>query len=155
MYGYEPRPLPSVISETHIPAAESCIKELSEARNEALAAHDITHRVMKDQSMVKFSPFLKGDKVWLEARNLKCLYENCKLAPKREGPFLISEVLSPITYRLAIPTKWKILSRPCPTPDSYPVTPDSSQHCNSTPVLCASLRSRTCTYPSAKCDPLH
>jgi len=108
MYGYEPRPLPSVISETHIPAAESCIKELSEARNKALAAHDITHRVMKDQSMVKFSPFLKGDKVWLEACNLKCLYENHKLTPKREGPFLISEVLSPITYRLAIPTKWKI-----------------------------------------------
>jgi len=46
--------------------------------------------------------------VWLEARNLRCLYENRKFAPKREGPFLISEVLSPITYRLAIPTRWKI-----------------------------------------------
>jgi len=49
----------------------------------------------------------------------------------------------------------KTLSRPCPTPDSYPVTPVSSQHCNSTPVLCEPLRSRTRTYPSAKCDPLH
>jgi len=48
MYGYEPRPLPSVISETHIPAAESRIKELSEARREALAAHDIARKVMKD-----------------------------------------------------------------------------------------------------------
>jgi len=108
MYGYEPRLLPSVISETHIPAAESRIKELSEARNEALAAHDIACKVMRDRSTAKFSPFQKGDKVWLEARNLKCLYENCKFVPKCEGPFLISEVLSPITYCLAIPMKWKI-----------------------------------------------
>ena len=108
MYGYKPRPLPSVISETHIPVAESCIRELSEARREALAAHDIARRVMKDRSTARFSPFQKGDKVWLEAQNLRCLYENRKFAPKREGPFLISEVLSPITYRLAIPTKWKI-----------------------------------------------
>jgi len=47
------------------------------------------------------------------------------------------------------------LSRPCPTPDSYPVTPVASQHYSSTPVLCASLRSQTRTYPSVKCDPLH
>jgi len=47
------------------------------------------------------------------------------------------------------------LSRPCPTPDSYLVTPVASQHCSSTPDLCALLRSRTRTYPSVKCDPLH
>jgi len=93
MYGYEPRPLPLVISETHIPAAESRIKELSEARNEALAAHDITCKLVKDRATAKFSPFQKGDKVWLEACNLKCLYENHKFAPKWEGPFLISNRL--------------------------------------------------------------
>ena len=108
MYGYEPRPLPSVISETLIPAAEDRIKELSEARKEAVAAHDLAHKAMKDRNSGKFVPFAKGDKVWLEAQNLKCLYENHKFAPKREGPFLISEVLSPITYRLSIPSKWKI-----------------------------------------------
>lgn len=46
--------------------------------------------------------------MWLEAQNLKCLYENCKFAPKCEGPFLISEVLSPVTFHLAIPSKWRI-----------------------------------------------
>ena len=108
MYGYEPRPLPSVISETLIPAAEDHIKELSEARKEAVAAHDLAHKAMKDRNSGKFAPFAKGDKVWLEARNLKCLYENHKFAPKREGPFLISEVLSLIMYCLSIPSKWKI-----------------------------------------------
>ena len=84
MYGYEPRALPSVISETLIPAAEDHIKELSEARKEAVATHDLTRKAMKNRNSRKFVPFAKGDKVWLEARNLKCLYENCKFAPKQE-----------------------------------------------------------------------
>jgi len=42
-----------------------------------------------------------------------------------------------------------------PNSGSYPVTPVASQHCSSTPDLCALLRSRTRTYPSTKCDPLH
>ena len=108
MYGYEPRPLPSVISETLIPTAEDHIKELSEARKEAVAAHDLAPKAMKDRNSGKFVPFAKGDKVWLEAQNLKCLYENCKFTPKWEGPFLISKVLSPITYCFSIPLKWKI-----------------------------------------------
>ena len=108
MYSYEPRPLPSVISETLIPVAKDCIKELSEARKEAVATHDLACKAMKDRNSSKFTPFIKGDKVWLEACNLKCLYENCKFAPKREGPFSISKALSPVTYCLSIPSKWKI-----------------------------------------------
>ena len=91
-----------------IPAAKDHIKEPSEARKEAAATHDLARRAMKDRNSGKFTPFAKGDKVWLEAQNLKCLYENRKFAPKWEGPFSISEVLSSITYRLSIPLKWKI-----------------------------------------------
>jgi len=40
-----------------------------------------------------------------------------------------------------------VLSRPCPTPDSYLVTPVASQHCSSTLDLCALLQSRTRTLP--------
>ena len=31
-----------------------------------------------------------------------------KIAPKQEGPFKIDEVLGPVTYRLKLPTSWKI-----------------------------------------------
>ena len=55
-----------------------------------------------------FKPFVKGDKVWLEARNLKCLIINPKFAPKQEGPFTITKVLSPIVYQLRLPKTWKI-----------------------------------------------
>ena len=53
-------------------------------------------------------PFKQGDKVWLESKHLKLCYETKKLAPKREGPFEIEEVLSPLNYRLKLPKQWKI-----------------------------------------------
>ena len=56
MYGYEPRPLPSIISETLIPVAEDRIRELSEARKEAVAAHDLACKEMKDWNSSKFTP---------------------------------------------------------------------------------------------------
>ena len=100
MMGYEPRALPSVISDTSIPAVESRLKTLSAACNEALAAHELAQQVMMACSRRGFKPFTKGDKVWLEARNLKRLIINPKFAPKQEGPFTITKVLSPIIYQL-------------------------------------------------------
>ena len=49
---------------------------------------------------------------------------------------------------------WTV-SRPCPTPDTCPVTLVALQLYNSTLILCASLWSWMHTYPSAKCNPLH
>ena len=56
----------------------------------------------------KFKPFQKGDKVWLESKNLKLWYESQKLAPKQEGLFKIQEVLGPLTYQLELSKQWKI-----------------------------------------------
>jgi len=39
-------------------------------------------------------------------RNLSLSY-NKKITTKREGPFLITEVLGPVNYRLKLPDKWK------------------------------------------------
>ena len=108
MMGYEPRALPSVIADTSIPAVETRLKTLSAAHNEALAAHELARQVMSSCSQRGFKPFVKGDKVWLEARNLKRLIVNPKFAPKREGPFTITKVLSPIVYQLRLPKTWKI-----------------------------------------------
>ena len=33
---------------------------------------------------------------------------NKKIGPRREGPFEIKEVLGPVTYRLKLPSTWKI-----------------------------------------------
>jgi hypothetical protein len=55
-----------------------------------------------------FKTFQKGEKVWLEAKNLKLPYLSKKMSPKRTGPFEILDVLSPVTYRLLLPVGWRI-----------------------------------------------
>ena len=63
---------------------------------------------MRERNTWSFSPWKVGDKVWLEAMNLHLNYSSRKLAPKRQGPFKIAQVLSPLTYRLRLPSAWKI-----------------------------------------------
>ena len=46
--------------------------------------------------------------MWLEGKNLRLHYPMKKLAPKREGPFEISQVISPLAYRLRRLPTWKI-----------------------------------------------
>ena len=74
---------------------------------EALAAHELARNRMAGRKKDTFVPFEKGQKVWLDSRNLKTLYHK-KIGPKREGPFEIEEVLGPVTYWLKIPETWKI-----------------------------------------------
>jgi hypothetical protein len=108
MMGYEPRDVPLAFEKSNIPSADESMKELERARDEALAAHELARQVMANRLTKGFTPFSKGDKVWLETKNLRTSHECRKLAPKREGPFEIEEVLGPVTYRLRIPQHWKI-----------------------------------------------
>ena len=62
---------------------------------------------MAERKQSTFVPFQLGQEVWLDSRHLKTLYHK-KMAPKREGPFKIVEVLSPLTYQLELPSSWKI-----------------------------------------------
>ena len=71
MMGYEPLALPTILPSTSVPAVDLRLKELTAARDEALAAHELARQVMASRSRKPFTPFAKGDKVWLEAYNLK------------------------------------------------------------------------------------
>ena len=108
MMGYEPHTLPSIIQNSTIPAVETRLKNLTAARNKALAAHKLARQIMAAHTRQKFTPFKKGEKVWLEAQNLKRSVTDLKFAPKRERPFTITKVLSPITYQLHLLKTWKI-----------------------------------------------
>ena len=43
-----------------------------------------------------------------ELKYLKLRHERKKFAPKREGPFTITEVLNPLNYHLSLPENWRI-----------------------------------------------
>jgi hypothetical protein len=99
---------PPFSRKTNVPEAEKRLTALFRAQNEAQAAHELARQMMMERITQKFIPFKKGDEVWLDSKNLKLPYPMRKLAPKREGPFPIIEVISPLSYRLKLPNQWKI-----------------------------------------------
>ena len=56
----------------------------------------------------KWTPYVKGQKVWLEGTHLSTSHPFTKLCPKQFGPFQITEILGPVTYRLSLPKRWRI-----------------------------------------------
>jgi hypothetical protein len=57
---------------------------------------------------MKWTPYIKGQRVWLEGTHLSTSHPFTKLHQKRFGPFQITETLGPVMYRLNLPEKWKI-----------------------------------------------
>src|ERR1700747_658942 len=53
-------------------------------------------------------PYKKGDKVWLESKNLKTTHPTTKLRVLRYGPFEITEIIGSTTSRLKLIPQWKI-----------------------------------------------
>ena len=99
MMGYNPRAIPSVFPKTSVPSVEQRLDNLQKVREEAQAAHELARQRMAERITRGFSPFKKGQKVWLEAKNLRFLSDHKKLAMKRQGPFEIIEVLGVTTER--------------------------------------------------------
>ena len=108
MMGYEPQALPNIANKTDLPTVEKWLNKLIKARDKASTTHELARLTMKSQIQSKFTPFIVGDKVWLEAQNLKRNIIDPKFTTKREGPFKITKVLSSLSYQLEILKSWKI-----------------------------------------------
>ena len=105
LMGYNPRadwhhatsPLPQVTLR---------LDQFKEAREQARAL-----MIKAQESWVKHRDtpkYKEGDLVWLEGRNLRLSQPTPKLAPRRHGPFKVVQVMSPVNYRLELPTQWSI-----------------------------------------------
>jgi hypothetical protein len=57
------------------------MKQLISDRKEALAAHELARTSIANRKQLKFTPFKKNQKVWLDTRNLKISHHK-KIAPK-------------------------------------------------------------------------
>uniref|UniRef100_A0A0W0GCX0 Putative reverse transcriptase-rnase h-integrase n=1 Tax=Moniliophthora roreri TaxID=221103 RepID=A0A0W0GCX0_MONRR len=106
--GYHPRPLPTVIGKTNVPSVEKRLSELKRLREETSSMIELARKKVLERTNRKNDTFEKGQKVWLEGKNLDFGYPTKKLSPKREGPFEIEEVMGPVTYKLKLPRQWKI-----------------------------------------------
>jgi hypothetical protein len=72
-----------------------------------------------------FKPYSLQDQVWLDATNLCTTYPSKKLSPKHYGLFAVTQIISPVVYKLHLPKTWRIhdvfhasyLSPVCETPE--------------------------------------
>ena len=104
--GDSPISIPTSFEHTKFPTIKEKLKCLQANRQEALTAHEFAWQQMISRKDT-FTPFKKGDMVWLDTQNLKTNYHS-KMELKCEGPFEIKEVLGPVTYKLKLPTTWQI-----------------------------------------------
>ena len=107
MHGKAPLAIPTSFKNTKFPSVAEKIKNVVTSWEEALAAHELARSQMAEQIKLNFTPFKKGQIVWLDTRHLKTNYHR-KMAPKWEGPFKIEEVPGLATYQLKLPESWKI-----------------------------------------------
>ena len=106
--GYQLQALPDITNKTDLPAVDKRLDKLVRAQDEAQAAHELARQLMKNRIKGKTTTFKIGDKVWLEARNLRRNVVDPKFTPKCEGPFKVKKVLSTLSYQLELPKSWKI-----------------------------------------------
>jgi hypothetical protein len=86
------------------PLAEQRVRQLRE--QQVLITQALNQAAQPHQP--KELRWTKGQKVWLDAKNLALPYGSIKLAPRCHGPFEIMKVLSPVTYQLCLPPQWTI-----------------------------------------------
>ena len=107
MYGFSPLAILTSFENTKFRSVDDQIKQLQKDREKAGAAHELAWRRMAEHQKNKFTRFKLGQLVWLDTQNIKNNYHK-KIAPKREGPFKIIEILGPLNYCLQLPSTWKL-----------------------------------------------
>jgi hypothetical protein len=105
LMGFNPR-ADWVHATSPIPRVMLRLEQLKEAQVQARNA-----MIKAQQSWVKHRDtpkYKEGDQVWLEGKNLRINQPTAKLAPRRHGPFKVTQVMSAVNYRLELPTQWSI-----------------------------------------------
>jgi hypothetical protein len=103
--GYHPHADYSGTPST-IPHVTTRLEQYNEAQRKA---QDLMRRAQQSWVRHDDTPkYQEGDQVWLEGRHLCTNQPTAKLAPKRHAPFKVVQVMSPINYRLELPTQWSI-----------------------------------------------
>lgn len=106
--GYHPNDDWPTETTSTIPWISERLDQVERLRQKAREALEWTASMMKRKAGGAIPTLSEGDHVWLEGKNLHTAYPTAKLAPRRHGPFEITEKLSPVTYRLKLPPTMKI-----------------------------------------------
>src|ERR1700729_387878 len=109
MHGYNPWTGIEDGESEKSPGASEWKRELWKARENARRAMEKAADSMKrfyDRKHKYPREYLKGQRVWLDARNLKTFRPSKKLDQKKLGPFTIIDKIGKGAYRLQLPKSW-------------------------------------------------
>jgi hypothetical protein len=110
LYGYTPDFTIPVGRPSGIPVLDKCLQNIQVVRKDAEAALRLSKKRMQTDVEQRMKPykFNVGDKVWLQAKQIKVHQQSAKLGPKQLGPFEVTEVRSDVDYKLALPPALRI-----------------------------------------------
>ena len=105
LMGYNPR-ADWTDRPSPIPQVALCLGQFKQAWKRA---KELMIKAQKSWVRNKDTPKYKvRDQVWLEGHHLRTNQPTTKLAPRGHGPFKVVQVMSPVNYRLELPTQWSI-----------------------------------------------
>ena len=111
LYGYTPDFTIPMGHPTGIPVLDKRLQHIQAMRKDAEAALRLSKQHMQTLAKQRHKPykFKTGEKVWLQAKQIKIHWQSSKLGPKQLGPFTITKVLSDVDYQLALPPALRIM----------------------------------------------
>jgi hypothetical protein len=110
LYGYTPNFTIPPGHVSGIPLVDKCLQHLRLLGIDAKAALRLSKKCMQTDIEQRRKPykFTVGDKVWLQAKQIKIHQQSAKLGPKQLGPFSVTEVKSDVDYHLSLPPALKV-----------------------------------------------
>ena len=89
-----------------LPQVTLCVDQFKDARAQA---QNLMIKAQKSWVKHQDTPkYKEGNLVWLEGKNLHTAQPTPKLGARCHGPFKVVQVMSPVNYRLELPTQWSI-----------------------------------------------
>ena len=80
-----------------------------EQASEAIRASQLKMKQHYDKRHKPPRPYKEGQKVWLEATNIRETRPSKKLSAKRHGPFKILAAVGDTAYKLELPDTWRLI----------------------------------------------
>ena len=99
---YAPAAAEAITPETNNAAAKDRQATLKEHQATAVQA------LNKTALSAPLAQYNVNKQVWLKAKHLALPYQTAKLAPKCHRPFRTIERISPVAYKLKLPSAWTI-----------------------------------------------
>ena len=112
-YGRQLRSSFTIPTHNPVENADNFAKRMKELHKQTMVALGQAARQMKRYDDRRHTPektFKVGDRVYLDASDLRTLRPSRKLGDRRLGLFKITKVISPVNYQLQLPRTWKLLT---------------------------------------------